>query len=142
MLLLALLALFVAPAGAQDANFAIDVTINNFATSTAGDGPPSISRTDEFAAAVAEASGAEESECTSYGRQSAARSFAQGKRLPSGPNSVKLLFSADGYAQGGHYRTCGGCVARKCVVVEGHDTSGATQAKSTALVTVKPSESL
>lgn len=66
--------------------------------------------------------GGERSECRPYGRPSAARS--QGSASVRAPASgvAEINFSSSSNANGGHYRTCGACVARNCAGIHGNDT--------------------
>lgn len=86
--------------------------------------------------------GTEASECRPYGRASNGTARASTRILSRNPGSVSLAFQGDTIAQGGHYRTCGGCLAGNCVAFSGHDTSAHTEANSTARIAIRFHEKL
>lgn len=81
--------------------------------------------------------GKEESVCQVYGRKSAASAIASAAETGRTPNSVSLALSSTATANGGHYRTCGYCLAQQCVGIQGHDSSANAEATATASVLVK-----
>lgn len=87
--------------------------------------------------APAASQGSEDSACQTYGRKSAASAVASANETGRTPNSVSLALTTASVANGGHYRTCGTCLAQQCVGIQGHDTSANAEANAAASVLVK-----
>jgi secreted trypsin-like serine protease len=81
--------------------------------------------------------GNESSACQAYGRQSAASALANATEVARSQNSVGFKLSTAAVANGGHYRTCGACLAQQCIGIEGHDTGSSAEATASASVLVK-----
>lgn len=82
------------------------------------------------------ARGDESSQCTEYGRQSSASSSANTIVQKTDDLSASIQLDANVKAFGGHFRTCGACLANVCIGIFGHDTSASAQATPSALATI------
>lgn len=97
--------------------------------------PPSIWTKDDQAA-TSQAAGTESSQCEAYGRSSFSRAAAHTKIVNQSHSNIQLAVFTEAYAAGGHFRTCGTCLAGKCTVIKGNDTSATSEAETTTTVTV------
>lgn len=86
--------------------------------------------------AEAASHGSENSECSAYGRQSAASSKTDVKWTRKSPMWITLSMNASAYANGGHYRTCSFCAANECVGRHGNYTVGRSEAIAESIVTI------
>lgn len=80
--------------------------------------------------------GTEQSQCTPYGRSSAASASADAIVTRRDANWVTLSLTSDATAKGGHFRTCAKCVENLCLGIFGNDTSGSASSAAEALVTI------
>jgi secreted trypsin-like serine protease len=98
-------------------------------------GAPFVIRADSNRA-VAEANGAERSDCVPYGRRSDATAVADSRLVNRDARSVSLSLEARAVAHGGHYRTCT-CAFGQCVGSSGNDTVGRAHAIARTTVQIR-----
>ena len=84
--------------------------------------------------------GTESSQCTAYGRHSAANGLAEFTKVTKDDSSSTFDASVTAMATGGHYRTCGQCLAHVCVGIFGNDTRADARAEAVATTQIKFSE--
>jgi secreted trypsin-like serine protease len=80
--------------------------------------------------------GQEKSECKDYGHRGVATANADVRVLHQENYSLSLSLSTNTLAKGGHYRTCGQCIASTCVIIQGNNTNASAAATASARVTL------
>lgn len=124
---------------AQDV-FALSYATRNETRLSVEGGAPSV-RADERQVKEA-TSGGRRSECRDYGRVASAVAEASSTNVRATSSSVFLDMNASARSAGGHYRTCGACIARNCTGIQGHDTLAQASASSMLRVAIQFNEEL
>lgn len=87
--------------------------------------------------AHSQSQGQESSMCQPYGRMSSSASRASVNQDAISEDNAKITLSAAVSTRGGHYRTCGECLLKQCLFIEGHDTGAQARALADSTLSVR-----
>ena len=131
----AVLGMTAQPGLADDAPVSISLTHSNTIDLRAYNVPPKAITSDNDISDSIE--GVEQSQCTPYGRQSAAAASAHYAVQEQDSMSLRIILQTSSYAQGGSFRTCNTCIASTCVGTHPNDERGDADATAHATALIR-----
>jgi secreted trypsin-like serine protease len=121
------------PASHSFAQISLSISRDQLANARSESGPFQNSTTTGDERAVSSVGGGERSQCTAYGRPSAAHAEAVSRVLSALPTGASVDLRAQSYANGAHFRTCNGCLANQCLGNHGNDRYAMASATTTVI---------